>query len=58
MQKLSAWVARVDKTIPLHVTRFFPRRKMRDKQPTDINLMRKLADVAKENLETVLLGNV
>jgi pyruvate formate lyase activating enzyme len=58
MQKLSAWVAGVDKTIPLHITRFFPRRKMRDKQPTDINLMRKLADVAKNNLETVLLGNV
>jgi pyruvate formate lyase activating enzyme len=58
MQKLSAWVAGVDQTIPLHVTRFFPRRKMRDKQPTDIALMRKLADVAKENLETVLLGNV
>jgi hypothetical protein len=31
---------------------------MRDKQPTDINLMRKLADIAKNNLETVLLGNV
>jgi hypothetical protein len=31
---------------------------MRDKQPTDIDLMRRLADVAKGNLETVLLGNV
>lgn len=58
MRKLSAWVAGVDKTIPLHVTRFFPRRKMQNKQPTDINLMRKLADAATENLETVLLGNV
>ncbi len=58
MQNLSAWVAGVDRTIPLHITRFFPRRKMRDKQPTDINLMRKLADVAKKNMETVLLGNV
>ncbi len=58
MQNLSAWVTGVDRTIPLHITRFFPRRKMRDKQPTDINLMRKLANVAKENLETVLLGNV
>lgn len=58
MQNLSTWVAGVDKTIPLHITRFFPRRKMRDKQPTDIHLMRKLADVAQENLETVLLGNV
>lgn len=58
MQKLSAWVAGVDKTIPLHVTRFFPRRKMQNKQPTDIAVMRRLADVAKDNLETVLLGNI
>ncbi len=58
MRNLSAWVAGVNETIPLHITRFFPRRMMRDRQPTDINLMRKLADVAKEHLETVLLGNM
>lgn len=58
MQRLSAWVAGVDKTIPLHITRFFPRRKMRDKQPTDIAILKKLSEVAKDNLETVLLGNV
>lgn len=58
IQKLSAWIAGVDKTIPLHITRFFPRRKMRDRQPTDTDLLRRLADVAKNNLETVLLGNV
>ena len=58
MQRLSAWVAGVDRTIPLHITRFFPRRKMLGKQPTDIVLMQKLADVAKSSLETVLLGNV
>ncbi len=58
MQALSAWVAGVNKTIPLHITRFFPHRRMRDRQPTDISLMRDLAGVAKKNLETVLLGNV
>ncbi len=58
MQKLSAWIAGVDKTIPLHITRFFPRHHMRDKQPTDIAVMRGLADIARENLSDVLLGNV
>jgi pyruvate formate lyase activating enzyme len=58
MRDLSAWVASVDPGIPLHITRFFPRRRMRDREPTDVNLMGKLADIAREKLQTVLLGNV
>jgi len=58
MRALSGWVASVDRAIPLHITRFFPRRKMLDRAPTDVNLLKRLAGVARENLETVLLGNV
>ncbi len=58
MQKLSAWVAGIDNAIPLHITRFFPHGRMRDRQPTDIGLMRRLAAIANEKLQTVLLGNV
>ena len=58
MQKLSTWVAGLDPKIPLHITRFFPHRHMRDKRPTDIALMERLADTAREKLDTVLLGNV
>ncbi len=58
MRDLAAWVASVDPAIPLHITRFFPRRRMREKQPTDVAHMRMLAGIAKEDLETVLLGNV
>ena len=58
MRRLTAWVAGVDKAIPLHITRFFPRHHMRDKQPTDIALMRRLQDAARESLTDVLLGNV
>lgn len=58
MLRLSVWVAGVDASIPLHITRFFPRRRMRDKQPTDITHMCMLADIASEKLDTVLLGNV
>ncbi len=58
MREIAAWVASVDPEIPLHVTRFFPRRKMSDKRPTDINLLHRLADVAREKLSTVIVGNV
>ena len=58
MRALARWVASVDRTIPLHITRFFPRRKYRGREPTDVGLLRRLAAVAHEQLETVLIGNV
>ena len=58
MRELSRWVASVVRTIPLHVTRFFPRREYANKSPTDIALLRRLAAVAGESLETVVVGNV
>ena len=58
MRDLSRWVASVDRAIPLHITRFFPRREYTDRRPTDITLLRRLAAVAGESLETVVVGNV
>ncbi len=58
IKQLSAWVASVDRSIPLHISRFFPHGKMSDKKPTDIRNMRILADIAKKNLDTVILGNI
>ena len=58
MRELSRWVASVGRAIPLHITRFFPRRDYADKSPTDIVLLRRLAAVAGECLETVVVGNV
>lgn len=58
MRALSGWVASVDRTIPLHITRFFPRRKYSGRAPTDVALLRRLADIACESLDTVLIGNV
>ena len=58
MRDLSRWVASVGRAIPLHITRFFPRRDYADKSPTDIALLRRLAAVAGESLETVVVGNV
>jgi pyruvate formate lyase activating enzyme len=59
MRELSKWVASVDRRIPLHITRFFPRRKMAGSgAPTDISLLFRLAGVAKEHLDTVIVGNI
>ena len=62
MRNLSKWVSdlekRCNKKIPLHITRFFPRFKMTDKNPTPVQTIYKLVDVAKENLDFVFPGNV
>ena len=58
MDALSGWIAGVDRTIPLHITRFFPRRQMTDRSPTDMMVLSMLRDTAKKNLDTVLLGNI
>ena len=44
--------------IPLHISRFFPRFHMTDRAPTDVDLIYKLTDVAKERLNYVYPGNV
>ena len=44
--------------IPLHISRFFPRFHMTDRAPTDVGLIYKLTDVAKERLNCVYPGNV
>lgn len=52
------WIAgEVGEHIPLHITRFFPRYQMQDKNPTDIQLVYRLANVAGKYLEHVFVGN-
>ena len=62
MSELSAWVAalenHVGKKIPLHITRFFPAFKLTDKDPTPVDTILRLVQVAKENLEFVFAGNI
>ena len=56
--QLSRWLASIDANMPLHLTRFFPRRNMREKQPTDVNLLLELQKEAKKYLSRVFVGNV
>ena len=44
--------------IPLHITRFFPRRDMRGKAATPVNTIYRLCDIARQNLNYVYPGNV
>jgi pyruvate formate lyase activating enzyme len=65
MRSLSAWVAGlkdssgnvIGRSIPLHISRFFPRFHMTDRPPTDIGRIRELVETAKQSLEYVYSGN-
>jgi pyruvate formate lyase activating enzyme len=57
MRRLSGWIASLDRSIPLHISRFFPCFHMTDKDPTDVEHIYKLAEIAREQLEFVYTGN-
>ena len=65
MRELSRWVAglnrvsggKTGKEIPLHISRFFPRHRMKDRPPTDIRKVYALVRTAEENLRYVYPGN-
>ncbi len=60
MRSLSAWVASLPggREIPLHVTRFFPRYHMADREATGRGALLRLAAVAGEALKYVYPGNI
>lgn len=57
IRSLSKFIASVSKDIPLHLTRFFPRYKMMNKNATEVSSVYKLADIARESLNFVFEGN-
>ena len=60
MFALSKWVSGLEtkEDIPLHVTRFFPCFHMTDRNATDPDLVRHLAETARQNLKYVYTGNI
>ena len=54
---VAGFLASVSPDIPLHVTRFFPRWRFLDAAPPPVATVRHLADVAREHLRNVLVGN-
>lgn len=57
MKQISEWLAGIDRDIPLHISRFFPRYKMLDRPATDPNSVYHLADIAGKALHYVYTGN-
>lgn len=57
MAKLSGWLAGVDRNIPLHISRFFPRWRMQDREATPVDTVYRLARIAREGLKYVYEGN-
>jgi pyruvate formate lyase activating enzyme len=63
MRELCGWIASLDANgkkgteIPLHISRFFPRFHMTDREATNVSLIYHLADIARERLAYVYTGN-
>lgn len=61
MEEEAEWIASVEasagKKIPLHITRFFPRYHMADREATEVEKVYGLAETAKKYLEYVFVGN-
>ena len=57
MEKETEWLSSISPDIPLHISRFFPRYKMLDKQATPIQTIYKLRDTALRYLKYVYTGN-
>ncbi len=61
MRELSRWVSLLrqpdGEELPLHITRFFPRFHMQDREATELRSIRRLAEIARESLRYVYVGN-
>ena len=65
IREMTEWIAglrdaegnTVGTGIPLHISRFFPRFNMTDREATDVGLIYSLADTAREKLKYVYTGN-
>ncbi|MCR5834486.1 MAG: AmmeMemoRadiSam system radical SAM enzyme [Selenomonadaceae bacterium] len=57
MDAEAKWLASISEDIPLHISRFFPRYKVRNLPPTPVEKIYELVAVAKRHLNFVYTGN-
>ncbi|MBR1701477.1 MAG: AmmeMemoRadiSam system radical SAM enzyme [Lachnospiraceae bacterium] len=57
MRQISGFIADLNDSVPLHISRFFPCFHMTDRDATDVKLVYRLAEVAREKLKYVYTGN-
>jgi pyruvate formate lyase activating enzyme len=58
LEALASWIAAIDPTIILHLTRHHPDYLMSEPEPIAVERLRLLARIAERHLETVVLGNI
>ncbi|MCR4797972.1 MAG: radical SAM protein, partial [Lachnospiraceae bacterium] len=65
MRKISTWISElkdkegnvIGREVPLHISRFFPRFHMTDREATPVERIYHLKDIAAEKLRYVYTGN-
>lgn len=57
IEEIASYLGKLDKNIPLHLSRYFPTYKM-DRPPTEIDVMLEGKKIAEKYLDYVYLGNV
>ena len=57
IEEEAAWIASVSRDIPLHITRFFPRYRMTDREATEVQQVYCLAKAAEKYVNYVFVGN-
>lgn len=58
MRRECAFLQSIDRAIPLHITRFFPRYHMAQGKPTPVQTILHLTEIAREYLDYVYPGNL
>ena len=58
VEDIVKWLSSIDRTIPYHLSRFFPRYKYSGSEPTPPETMHKLYDIARKHLKNVYIGNM
>ena len=56
--RIVEFVESVDRSVPLHITRFFPAGEMRSARPTSLDTLYSFREMAVKRLDNVFLGNV
>jgi pyruvate formate lyase activating enzyme len=57
VEDIIKWISKLDRKIPLHLSRYFPAYMMRE-PPTDVEILLKLKEFGKKYLDNIYIGNV
>lgn len=58
IENMARWLSEIDPEIPYHLSRFFPRYKMTDKEPTPVDTIDDAAEIAARYLKYIYWGNI